>query len=91
MQLFLLSGSKKLLWSEIERFSALNMQLFFLWRSKRPFLVTKRGETSLKNAVWLFENLGNAAKLKNGFLEISECRKGHKTRRNKPEELDLAF
>ena len=32
MQLLFLSGSKTLLWSEIQRFSASNMQLFFsLW------------------------------------------------------------
>ena len=35
MQLFFLSGSKRLLWSEIQRFSASNMQLFFLSGSKR--------------------------------------------------------
>ena len=34
-RLFFLSGLKRLLWSEIQRFSASNMQLFFLSRSKR--------------------------------------------------------
>ena len=35
MQLFFLSGPKRLLWSEVERFLATYMQLFFLSGSKR--------------------------------------------------------